>query len=373
MNTIKTLERLIYASASWKFISILFAVSLLKTGIWFIPNISFSSTIAQNPFVNPFHADPMAQYLLWNWLGSLIAWATGATSKGAFFLLHLSFSIAFSLLYAVFVFNTFPDEIARKSLILFVSLPISATTYLWVGYDSITVFLMLLTLVLPQYATLTILSGILLGMQHFEQASAAVSALTFCTFFSPTESAKTSYPLKFCLLLLFGVIGGKLILVEAFRFYSIEAQGRWYYLGQSLYSYLKAFLFHFQYILWSLLGVGWWIALRYAGCGRRTVPFFVTLFGLFLLAAIVGDQTRVIAIITFPLLAAYWLFNQDFLTRIPRYEMSTYSVAWAVVPLGWVWGGIPRWSVFPYDIAYVLYKLFGWFGAPADPFSFWSD
>jgi hypothetical protein len=28
---------------------------------------------------------------------------------------------------------------------------------------------------------------------------------------------------------------------------------------------------------------------------------------------------------------------------------------------------MPKWSVFPYDVAFVLHKVFGWFDVPANP------
>jgi hypothetical protein len=97
--------------------------------------------------------------------------------------------------------------------------------------------------------------------------------------------------------------------------------------------------------------------------------FFASLIGLCLLLPISGDQTRVLAIITFPLIAAYWLFSPDFLGKISRDEISTLFLIWAIMPLSWVWGGCPKWSVLPYDVAYLLHRLFGWFDVPPNPAS----
>jgi hypothetical protein len=363
MNAIQKLERPIYESAAWKFLAVLFAISLFKTGVWYFPSLSVSVAIAQNPF----GPNPAASYLYGNWLGSFLAWTIGATSKLTFFLLHLAFSIAFSSLYARLAFTALPNEPARSSLILFFILPVSATSYFWVGPDSITLFLMLLALAYPQFAIVTVVAGILLGMQHFEQGIIAAAALTFCIFLGPVENRKIPYSLKFCLLWVPAIIAGKLILVGLFRFYSIQSAGRGVFLWQHLHTYLKQYFFHFHYIIWSALGAGWWIALRYADFGRHKIVFFVTLFSLLMVAPVVGDQTRVIAVITFPLIAAYWLFNEDFLAGFSRQEASIIFLAWAVIPWQWVWGGVPRWSVLPYDIAYLLHRLFGWIDIPVEP------
>jgi hypothetical protein len=86
-----------------------------------------------------------------------------------------------------------------------------------------------------------------------------------------------------------------------------------------------------------------------------------------LLLPVSEDQTRVLAIVTFPLVCVFWLFNQDFLENLQRWETSLIFVVWAMIPWSWVWRGMPKWSVFPYDVAFVLHKVFGWFDVPANP------
>jgi hypothetical protein len=137
-----------------------------------------------------------------------------------------------------------------------------------------------------------------------------------------------------------------------------------HWLRAHLDTLLKQFFFHFHYIVWSVLGLGWLVALRFTDWGRQSLPFFLVLAALCLLLPVSGDQTRVLAIITFPLVAAYWLLNRDFLESISRRELTWLFVAWALMPWGWVVGGSPKWSAFPYDMAYLLHQLFGWFSVP---------
>jgi len=118
------------------------------------------------------------------------------------------------------------------------------------------------------------------------------------------------------------------------------------------------------------LGLGWLVALRFMDWGRNSAPFFITLAGLCLLLPVSEDQTRVLAVITFPLVAVYWLLNKDFLEKLTRKEISLLFTAWTLIPWGWTWVGEPKWSVFPYDVAYIMHRIFGWFSVPADP-SFW--
>ncbi len=370
MKILKKIEKFIFESAAWKLILVVFAISLFKTGIWYIPNFDASQAMAQNPFANPF-SNPDAHYIFWSWLGPFIAWAIGARSSLAFFILHFSFSLAFSLMFIKIVFSMFPDNVARSSLILFSILPVSATAYFWVSSDSITLFLMILSFAYPQYALVTFFSGIALGMQHFEQGFFAAGGLLFAVFLSKKSDERLGFSVKFCALLFLGVALGKLILIGLFKYFAIEVNsGRIHWLREHLHFLLNQFFFHPHYAIWSVFGLGWLAALRYTDWGRKTVPFFITLSGLCLLLPVSDDPTRVLAVVTFPLVAVYWLFNGNFLNKISKIEISLVFLIWAIMPWGWVWQGTPKWSVFPYDVAYLLHGLFGWFDVPAN-LAFW--
>lgn len=368
MKVVRFIERVVFESQTWKFILLILAITLIRTGIWQIPNLELSLQIAQDPFNNPF-TDNDAHYLFWNWLGPFLAWLVGAKSKAAFFLFHLAFSAAFSLLFIRIVFARFSNQTARSALILFSVLPVSATAYFWVSTDSLTLFLILLALAFPEYALVTFLSGVALGMQHFEQGFVAVGGLLFSQILSRRYQDTTlPYSPKFAILWFIGVVAGKLLLLGLFNYLSIEVNsGRLYFLSQHFRLLLKVSFFYFHIIAWSVLGLGWLAALRYVDWGRKTIPFFLTLLGFCFLIPISADQTRVLAVVTFPLLATYWLFNRDFLEKITRTEYAFLFILWVLVPWAWTWGGVPKWSVFPHDIAYLLHELFGWFRIPSDP------
>lgn len=360
------IERFIFESVTWKFILVIAFLTLFKTGIWVIPNLMASQLIAQNPFSNPFQ-DPNAHYLFWSWLGPYLAWLIGANETWEFFVFHLIFSFGFSILFTIIVFKKFPSDVARSSLVIFSVLPVSATAYFWVSSDSLTLFLMILVLAFPRYLALTFGLGVLLGMQHFEQSFFAAAGLLFAIFLSKRQNYALNYSVRFCLSLLIGVVAGKLLLFAIFDYYSIEVNsGRMHWLRNNIDHLLNQFFFHFHYVIWSFLGLGWLVALKFTDWGHKSVPFFITLGGLCLLLPVSGDQTRVLAIITFPLVTAYWLFNIDFLEKLTRKEISVLFTIWITVPWGWVWEGIPRWSAFPYDIVYGLNYFFGWLTIPQD-------
>src|SRR5262245_25499805 len=98
MKSIQRVEQFIFQTPLPRLAGVLFAISLLKTGIWRIPNMEASRQIAQNPFVNPLRAVE-SHYLMWSWLGPFIAWLVRATGRSAFFALHLLFAVCFSGLF----------------------------------------------------------------------------------------------------------------------------------------------------------------------------------------------------------------------------------------------------------------------------------
>lgn len=367
MRVLNKVEKLIFEVDAWKLVLIIALLGFVKTGIWYIPNLGASQVIATNPFSNPF-SDPDAHYLFWSWLGPFAAWLIGANGKWQFLVFHLFFSIAFTLLFIKIAFDNFPSDLARSSLVLFSALPVSATSYFWISADSITLFLMLLALASSGSVILTFIIGTLLGMQHFEQGFFAALGLLFAIALSSKQGYVLRYSWKYCLGLLIGVCFGKAALLCIFEYNSIVINsGRMHWLRSHIHLLLNQFFYHFHYIIWSVLGIGWFFALRFADWGTRSVPFFLSLACLSLLLPISGDQTRVLAIVTFPLISAYLLFNRDFLEGLTRREVALVFTGWALMPWYWVWGGIPKWSVFPYDVSYVLHELFGWFNIPADP------
>jgi hypothetical protein len=367
MKVANFVERFIYEAPVWKLISLIVIVMVFKTGIWCIPNLSSSRLIALNPFTNPFH-DPNTHYLYWSWLAPFLAWRIGATGNVSFFLFHLFFSITFTVLFVTVAFARLTESEARTSLVLFSLLPVSVTSYFWVSMDSLTLTLMMLALTAPRVLPVVFFVGIALGMQHFEQSFCGAAAVLLALTISYRLQGETEYSARWALALVSGIILGKLTLVGLFHCFGVSINsGRLYWIESHFRLLLSQFFFHFHYLIWSVLGLGWVVAVKYLDYGTKSVPFFVSLFGLLGLLPISGDQTRVLAISTFFLVSVYWLLNPDFLRQVGNQFISWVFLVWLISPLSWARGGTPMWSVFPYDIAYLLHRVFGWFDVPADP------
>ncbi|UJS22728.1 hypothetical protein [Thiothrix winogradskyi] len=385
MKLLLWFEHFIFHTAVWKLVTVILLVMLFKTGIWYIPNLEMSLALALNPFANPF-TDPNAHYLVWNWLSPFIAWLLGIKAFWAFFLLHLGFVVAFTALFIRQIFVRLPEREARVALIVFALLPVSATAYFWTGPDALTLLLLLLAVgeipPSPPFAKggtgnwpilaspfakgglrgiFFLCIGILLGMQHFEQALFAIGGLLFALLLDKKSPV-------FPLFLLAGIVAGKLTLIGVFNHADMQVNsGRTFWLQEHLDLLLGSFFFHLHHILWSVLGLGWLVALKYADQGRQSLAFFLTLAGLLLLLLVSADQTRVLAIVTFPLLAVYWLLNREFLTQFTDRQVAGLFLLWLLIPWSWVWIGEPRTSALPYDLAWLLNNMFGWFDVPANP------
>jgi hypothetical protein len=216
------------------------------------------------------------------------------------------------------------------------------------------------------WSRLALLLGFSLGLQHFEQGFCAIVGLLGAVVLSLRMGRPAALSLRFCMVLLAGLILGKLFLIGLFHYYHIEVNsGRLYWILTYLKRFIRQFILHFHFIVWSILGLGWVVLLRYIDLGRGALPFLIPFVFLCGFSVIVEDQTRVVCIITFPLIAVYWLFNEEFLDSIGDGELSMVFLIWAMMPWTFAWGGIPRWSAFPYDIVYVACWIFG-FRLPAD-------
>lgn len=360
MRLLDPVERFIFDSPRRRFIATLLVVSLCKTGIWYIPNTGLSRLVALDPFTNPI-ADPYAHYLYWNWLGPYLAWLIGATGRYSFVVFHLAFAIAFTSLATFAFFDRLPEREARIAFLVFTALPVSGTVYYWVGMDAVVLFLMLVPLVFSKSRLVPLLAGIALGMQHFEQGLVAGVVLSITIVVARRMRLEPPYPLRFATAWICGTGIGKLTLIALFAHWNAKVNnGRLVLFGHEFETLLLEAVFHVQVIVWSMLGVGWLVLLVYVDRLRsQAIPLCTGLLLCMPFLVLAQDETRVMSIITFPLLAGYWLFDGSALARVSAREAALLLVAWLLVPWSWTWLGIPRWSALPYDVYWLLDALVG--------------
>lgn len=370
MNALNHLERFIFSWSRARFLTAIFVAMVVKTGIWHIPNLDSSARIAQNPFIL-WEPRPSEQYIFTSWLGPFVAWVIGARNEALFLLLHLVFALLFTATVVWLVFARLKEDQARLAIIVFVCLPASANPYFWSGNDGLTLLLFAAALALRERPIGAGAVGVLIGLQHFEQGMFGFAALAAASWATPRFGGPTVFPWRSAAATLIGILVGKALLMLIFKLNGMAVVGREGWLLEHLPEMLTQFWFRSQYILFTALGLGWLVALRYADNGRAALPFFICLLGLLPLVVIVNDQTRVIGNVTFPLLFAFWLTNAHFLGGVERREAAALLLIWLVVPWSWAFEGLPTWSVLPYDLVYAANKLFGWFHVPDTFVSMW--
>jgi hypothetical protein len=292
----------------------------------------------------------------------------GATGRAAFFALHLAFAVAFSVLFYRMSVKRLSDRNARVALILFCLLPVSGTAYFWVGMDSITLLLLLVAFVFPARLTWAGLAGVLLGFQHFEQALIAMGALWGVLILRRKSPPMLPVTVPWCTVLLAGIVAGKLALTAVFHHYDvIVTVDRVYWVAKLLPTSIKRFATHHHIIIWSALALGWIVLIKYLAQGRKAAPFTLMLLGLFGVSLLAFDQTRVVAIVTFPLILVFWLHEPELLESLDERSVAWLALAWVVIPWSWVFGGYPQSSVLPHDLLFVIGGLTGWYEPPSDP------
>lgn len=365
LQVVDHLEGFLFRSSVRRLLSIGFLLTVFKSGIWYLPNLIQLREVAENPFENTLEYG--CSHLFWNWLGPFLAWVLGIHGLWPLFCFHLLFSFAFTALVAWTIFRRLPEREARVSWILFLILPVSGTAYYWVGTDSITLFLMAAAVAFPRSRWAPLALGMALGMEHFEQAFFAAGGALAMLVLSRRSRTACDYRPAWALLLLIGVVAGKLLLAGLFACWQVQlSSGRLDWLSDHLASVLRHFFLHIHFCIWSVLGVGWLAAIKYAERGREAWPFLAVLFALLLvLLPVSDDQTRVLAIVTFPLIAICWLLHGPWLATLDNRLLSWMFLIWLVMPWAWVWGGLPRCSMLTYGLACLFGRLTGWFHIPS--------
>ncbi|MEO7917617.1 MAG: hypothetical protein ABIR16_08230 [Dokdonella sp.] len=367
-NALQRIERFLFDSPTWAYLLILHLLMWVKTGLWGIPNLMLTRQIALDPFVNPF-VDPFAHYLFWSWLAPWLAWLVGATGETSFFLFNLGWLVIFNVGVVWYLLRELPPRSARIALLMFASLPISTTVWYWLCTDSLTLVLLLAAIALRRKAWVLALIGLALGMQHFEHAFLVAGLLIGFGVLRrwmpqrlPGDDAQPAegFAILPSILLMVGIIAGKFLLIALFKHFDIVINsGRTYWLVEHWQLLMREFVNTMAYSVWSIFGVGWLLVARYLARDRGAAAFAILMLGLLLIFGMVGDKTRVLAIITFPLVMTQLLLNRPLLAGISSAETSRYFVLWLAVPWIWVALGAPQMSAFPNDLVWLWSALGG--------------
>jgi hypothetical protein len=150
-------------------------------------------------------------------------------------------------------------------------------------------------------------------------------------------------------------VAGKLALMAIFNHSDIvmtESRSGW--MKSEIWQMAADFIANPFAVIYSVLGVGWILAMKYTEKGRAALPFLLTLFGFMGLLPLVYDETRVVAVVSFPLIFVFWLSNPQTLKSLNDRLVAEMVLLWIIIPWVWMWEGRVMPSLFLQD----LYRVF---------------
>ncbi|MDD3343431.1 MAG: hypothetical protein PHR87_07650 [Sulfurospirillaceae bacterium] len=328
----------------------LLAIGMLigNTGIWVMPNLNMQYLISQNLTKIPFE-DPNAHYLFTNYFQPLLFKLFRGASLDSYFLFALVITFCFVLIFLIWFVQYHGKETTLALHKLFAAITFSTffIPFYWIGMDGMTLLLILLVFI-TRTQKVMILFALSLGLQHFEQGFVAFALLlgTLIVYLFVSRE-KTVWPsIKNCFLILMWILVGKCLLVLWFWIANIELGGnRNSYMQTYGKLYFQMWLLSWPVILWSLLGTGWLLCIRYI---KKIWPLFLAVIVTFFITMIVGDQTRVGAIVLFPSLMYWVMIDKTIWRDLSQRMLLMMIITYLILPIYVVWG-VPHHSMLKAD------------------------
>lgn len=339
----------------------LFLATLIHSGVWFMPNLSSSLTVAANPFATPELAED-GQYIFSSWLYHFLAYSLGADSPITLFIFGFLAAALFFFLTLDYIYRKVGLQFFLNAAVVFLLLPASFTAFYWVGMDGLTLLLMICAIRAAELRTASAFFGFCLGIQHFEMGFSAFALLLIASLLS-----KRKHEILSSFWILGSIAAGKIALELLFTYLNIEHKGRSEWLAGHLPELLEATLFSFPQILWSMFGFTWLVIVLAFREARPKLSFILPFALVVAFAFISADQTRTMAIVSFPLILSRIILNKDIYRKLPSFGLRTTVLLFVLSPIVWVWNGITYSSLIFYDLAIFIGRTLGGIAIPADP------
>lgn len=328
-----------------------------------MPNLMEQHRVSQSLSSMPF-ANPYEQYIYSNFLEPLLFGISGL-ERPIFYALYTGIvTVAFLVVFIGWFITHHGEEniLSNQKVYLAALFPVFAIPFYWIGMDGMTLLLLLIIMINLSRTYILLVSAVLLGMQHFEQGllglGLLIGSLILAFLFQHVNRPRYIRPLLQAGIAVVGLVIGKLILIGYFQSAGIIfSLDRFSYTQNLLPVYLDQWKMSWPYILYSVLAIGWIIVLSKI---RLVWPLIVTLIIAFFMMNIVGDQTRVICIVTFPSLFYWVLMNKDFWNGLNERWVIPLLIVYFTVPFLYVWGG-PFTDLWRFDVEVIRDILDGRF------------
>lgn len=345
---------------------LIFLTAIIKSGVWVMGNLETTRLIAENPFVNPFDNSD-ADYLINSWLLNFIAYSVRATNPINYLALHIFFTILAILVGVVSVKRRMQIENNNYASYMFVMLPVSAGIFYWVGMDGF-LFLLLILYFAIKRKKLTVVLGILVGMQHFEIGIIAVTSLIFYDALTKKNTLHgliRARPTYFAL----GMVLGKLTLITLFNVNNLIVRESRYSLGfDNVIHNLVDNVRYLPAAVFSAIGIFWILVLKLE---RNKQKAFLISFLIPVVASLfVWDQTRILQQSSILIVMRAFVLNKNLATGINREEIKYFFFAWLIIPWVWVWQDFLG-PITGYNIMILVSRIFNTDTAPVNSELFW--
>ena len=271
-------------------------------------------------------------------LGILLAKVLGATDERRYLWLALIVSLVSLVAAACWVSLHVNAADRWRSARLALLAPFGAVLLTWIGsYDAFTVAVWILVLFAWSQGNtyLLVLSGALLGFQHFEHAVLGTLVL-FLIWLAVKEHLPAELVRKNPAWVLAGIFVGRLILEITFRVTGQYGNGRTEWLFTFLVEWNKVTVNIAPQLLWSLFA-GFWaviVLVILTNIRKENLIYFALAFSVGLLAlALSGDRPRVFILVFFPatlILIVALLRNSNISLREKR---LAETIIWLAPPL----------------------------------------
>ena len=300
----------LFAWPFWLLAALVLGANILTQGVWMVPSLDAVSLMARDVTQNPYPNSVM-QFLFSSFLMPLIAYAVGLnkTPTDYFTLCALVLLVGMMLGFGS-LRRRFGDQTARIVMLLFGATPLINVLLTWIGYgDPLTFTLATLLLALPAPA-LRALFGALLAVAHFEQGCIIIALLCgLLPFVDADLKARTRW--LGMALMIAGFIAGKIAIDLYFQIHNFQIVTTRATLIFDKVGPLRFLSDTARYplvLLFSILNVTWaaWLLVVVGSWRGNRRLFAVLLAGMALCLGVtvfVLDQTRVGALLTWPLLA----------------------------------------------------------------------
>ena len=291
----------------WLLAVVVLGANILTQGVWMVPNLDSVYLMARDITQNPY-PHSVLQILLSSFLMPLIAYAFGLnTSPAEYFtlcsiVLVVGMAVSFGSLR-----RRYGDETTRIVVLLFGATPLINVLLTWIGYgDPLTFTLTTLLLALPAPG-FRVLTGALLAIAHFEQG--AVILIFLCGLLPFLDKEQRHRWLSIGMMIA-GFVVGKIAIDLFFQMYHFQiatTRSSLVFEKVGIVRFLTDTIRFPLVLLFSVLNVTWvpWLLIFVASfhyCRRWFAVLGVGMVICLTVMIFTLDQTRVAAILTWPLL-----------------------------------------------------------------------